>query len=184
MVRLVFRPYTHVRRTICTSISLRTSIRVSPAFILHKHSSPSFGSQLISSCSTFHKRSDAAGDAPVKGLSSRFLCTPWFSTIRFAHKLDSLVRVSRRVGTVRKSLFLGAHSHRHPNRQANPASGDPRKTNPPEQQRKNPSRYLTPSNSIKGGIRRPQKANFPPAPSFGAARSQQADPEQLEQASK
>ena len=100
MVRLVFRPYTHVRRTICTSVSLRTSIRVSPAFILHKHSSPSFGSQLISSCSTFHKRSDAAGDAPVKGLSSRFLCTLWFSTIEFAHKLDSLVRVSRRVGTL------------------------------------------------------------------------------------
>ena len=45
MVRLVFRPYTHVRRTICTSVSLRTSTKVSPGFILHKHSSPSFGSQ-------------------------------------------------------------------------------------------------------------------------------------------
>ena len=45
MVRLVFRPYTHVRRTICTSVSLRTSTRISPGFILHKHSSPSFGSQ-------------------------------------------------------------------------------------------------------------------------------------------
>ena len=114
MVRLVFRPYTHVRRTICTSVSLRTSIRVSPAFILHKHSSPSFGSQLISSCSTFHKRSDAAGDAPVKGLSSRFLCTLWFSTIEFAHKLDSLVRVSRRVGTVHKGLVLGDAQPRPP----------------------------------------------------------------------
>ena len=114
MVRLVFRPYTHVRRTICTSVSLRASIRISPDFTLHKHSSPSFGSQLISSCSTFHKRSDAAGDAPVKGLSSRFLCTPWFSTIKFAHKLDSLVRVSRRVGTLHKAWSWRCTAQSHP----------------------------------------------------------------------
>ena len=44
MVRLVFRPYTQVRRTICTSVALRTFIRVSPEFVLLKHSSPSFGS--------------------------------------------------------------------------------------------------------------------------------------------
>ena len=30
MVRLVFRPYTNVLRTICTLVSLRASIRVSP----------------------------------------------------------------------------------------------------------------------------------------------------------
>jgi hypothetical protein len=47
MVRLVFRPYTQIRRTICTSVSLRTSTRVSPGFILPKHSSPSFGSQQL-----------------------------------------------------------------------------------------------------------------------------------------
>ena len=51
MVRLVFRPYTHVRRTICTSVSLRASITVSSDFTLHKHSSPSFGSQHKCSCS-------------------------------------------------------------------------------------------------------------------------------------
>ena len=45
MVRLVFRPYTQFRRSICTSESLRTSIRVSPDFVLTRHSSPSFGSQ-------------------------------------------------------------------------------------------------------------------------------------------
>ena len=44
MVRLVFRPYTQIWRTICTSVSLWASIRVSPEFTLHKHSSPSFGS--------------------------------------------------------------------------------------------------------------------------------------------
>ena len=45
MVRLVFRPYTQIRRTICTSVSLRTSTRVSSGFVLLRHSSPSFGSQ-------------------------------------------------------------------------------------------------------------------------------------------
>ncbi|XP_003368605.1 conserved hypothetical protein [Trichinella spiralis] len=42
MVRLVFPPYTQVRRVICTSTPLRTSTRVSSGFILLKHSSPSF----------------------------------------------------------------------------------------------------------------------------------------------
>ncbi|CAN7088012.1 unnamed protein product [Brassica rapa subsp. narinosa] len=45
MVRLVFRPYTQVRRTICTSVSLRASTRVSSGFAPLRHSSPSFGSQ-------------------------------------------------------------------------------------------------------------------------------------------
>src|SRR5437868_4277718 len=49
MVRLVFRPYTQVRRTICTSVSLRTSTRVSSGFILLRHSSPSFGSRQVRS---------------------------------------------------------------------------------------------------------------------------------------
>ena len=47
MVRLVFRPYTQFRRTICTSVSLRASTRVSPGFTLFRHRSPSFGSQQI-----------------------------------------------------------------------------------------------------------------------------------------
>ena len=51
MVRLVFRPYTQMRRTICTSVSLWASIRVSPELTLHKHSSPSFGSYQMCSCS-------------------------------------------------------------------------------------------------------------------------------------
>ena len=44
-VRLVFRPYTQVRRTICTSVSLRASTRVSSGFAPLRHSSPSFGSR-------------------------------------------------------------------------------------------------------------------------------------------
>jgi len=49
MVRLVFRPYTQVRRSICTLEPLRTSTRVSPGFVLLGHSSPSFGSQHVCS---------------------------------------------------------------------------------------------------------------------------------------
>ena len=49
MVRLVFRPYTQVWRSICTSEPLRTSTRVSSGFILLRHSSPSFGSQRVRS---------------------------------------------------------------------------------------------------------------------------------------
>ena len=45
MVRLVFRPYTQVRKAICTSAHLRASTRVSSGFALLRHSSPSFGSQ-------------------------------------------------------------------------------------------------------------------------------------------
>ena len=49
MVRLVFRPYTQIWRTICTSVPLRASTRVSSGFTLFRHSSPSFGSQQICS---------------------------------------------------------------------------------------------------------------------------------------
>ena len=58
MVRLVFRPYTQVWRSICTSESLRASTRVSSGFTLLRHSSPSFGSHptcftAVSSVKTF-----------------------------------------------------------------------------------------------------------------------------------
>lgn len=46
---MVFRPYTQLWRSICTSETLRTSTRVSPGFILAKHSSLSFGSQHLCS---------------------------------------------------------------------------------------------------------------------------------------
>ena len=59
MVRLVFRPYTQLRRSICTSESLRSSIRVSPDFDLTRHSSPSFGSQRVCSCCSARSEVDA-----------------------------------------------------------------------------------------------------------------------------
>jgi len=51
MVRLVFRPYTQIRRSICTSEPLRASTRVSSGFTLSRYSSPSFGSQQLCSYS-------------------------------------------------------------------------------------------------------------------------------------
>ena len=59
MVRLVFRPYTQLRRSICTSESLRSSIRVSPDFNLARHSSPSFGSLRTCSCCSARYEVDA-----------------------------------------------------------------------------------------------------------------------------
>ena len=59
MVRLVFRPYTQLRRSICTSESLRSSTRVSPGFDLARHSSPSFGSQRACSCCSARSEVDA-----------------------------------------------------------------------------------------------------------------------------
>ena len=66
MVRLVFRPYTQIWRSICTSESLRASTRVSSGFTLFRHSSPSFGSQ--HTCST-------AG--PSQKVKTGRRCTPW-----------------------------------------------------------------------------------------------------------
>ncbi len=70
MVRLVFRPYTQVRRSICTLESLRASTRVSPGFTLLRHSSPSFGSRQI--CS--HSNLSPGGSKSVGSASCyRFL---------------------------------------------------------------------------------------------------------------
>ena len=66
MVRLVFRPYTQIRRSICTSESLRASTRVSSGFTLFRHSSPSFGSQRT--CSTAD---------PSQKFWSGHRCSPW-----------------------------------------------------------------------------------------------------------
>ena len=103
MVRLVFRPYTHVRRTICTSVSLRASIRVSPDFTLHKHSSPSFGSQHICSCAAKCNNTSSAGTA-LAVVPFRLPFASGFVTHILAHMLDSLVRVSRRVGLRRYTV--------------------------------------------------------------------------------
>ena len=108
MVRLVFRPYTQVKRTICTSVSLRASTRVSPGFTLLRHSSPSFGSQQICSYSNLSQANDrsmvprasSARFPPRRPTRARlhFHCAHRVLRTRIlAYMLDSLVRVSRRV---------------------------------------------------------------------------------------
>ena len=79
MVRLVFRPYTQLRRSICTSESLRSSIRVSPDFNLARHSSPSFGSQRVSSC--YSPRNEVDGKCRGCG---RLRHRPWATNAAFA----------------------------------------------------------------------------------------------------
>ena len=128
MVRLVFRPYTHVRRTICTSVSLRASITVSSDFTLHKHSSPSFGSQHTSSCSATgrtHIARPAVRPFDKARAPARFPCASGFATRTLARMLDSLVRVSRRVGSVRRNgTILGARRSRRT--RGAPVLGSPR----------------------------------------------------------
>ena len=83
MVRLVFRPYTQVRRTICTSVSLRASTRVSSGFALLRHSSPSFGSQQVRSHSNLSQKikvgrwcTPTRGIPPVTLLAPPWVCHP------------------------------------------------------------------------------------------------------------
>lgn len=74
MVRLVFRPYAQVGRTICTSVPRRTSTRISSGFVLLKHSSPSFGS--YRTCSTsklFERKSPGGGDYSITEITTRKL---------------------------------------------------------------------------------------------------------------
>ena len=105
MVRLVFRPYTQIRRTICTSVSLRASTRVSPGFTLFRHRSPSFGSQQICYYSNLSQANDRSmvplprrSDSHLMGRNPLYFhCASGFVTQILAYMLDSLVRVSRRV---------------------------------------------------------------------------------------
>jgi hypothetical protein len=99
MVRLVFRPYTQVRRTICTSVSLRASTRVSSGFALLRHSSPSFGSQQACSHSNLSQQIVVGGRCTREGFPPlRFLSPRGLGTHRLACMLNSSVRVSRRAG--------------------------------------------------------------------------------------
>ena len=111
MVRLVFRPYTQVGRPICTSGPLRASTRVSSGFALPGHSSPSFGSHRARSRSTCPTERDKTGRRCARersrlsrppGPASAFTAPRGVArdSLRLARALDSLVRVSRRVGWV------------------------------------------------------------------------------------
>ena len=98
MFRLVFRPFTQIRRTICTSVTLQASTRVSSGFTLFKQRSTSFGSQQIRSCSN-RSRGMVGRLCGFLHIPTRvaFTMHPRFATLLLAYLLDSLVRVSRRV---------------------------------------------------------------------------------------
>ena len=102
MVRLVFRPYTQVRRSICTLESLRPSTRVSPGFGLLRHSSPSFGSHHKCSYSNIDPEGNTSVDSAdcssyLRYETIYFHCALGDFCLRaLALMIDSLVRVSRR----------------------------------------------------------------------------------------
>ena len=129
MVRLVFRPHTQLRRTICTSVSRRSSNRFSPVFDLVTYSSPSFGSHHVYSAS--HRSKERAGDAAIVRLRIyHFHYASRFSTEVLANIIVSLVRVSRRVIEVHfvnmpntlMALASLSHSGMHPTSSRTPLS--------------------------------------------------------------
>ena len=111
MVRLVFRPYTQVRKAICTSAHLRASTRVSSGFALIRHSSPSFGSQQVRSYSNLSQKIMVGRWCRLPLPSFGFPSPRGFSTHRLAYMLDSLVRVSRRASRTPSASTLQAQIH-------------------------------------------------------------------------
>lgn len=87
IVRLVFRPYTKLMPTNCTSVRLKTSIRVSPDFIQSWHSSLSIGSH-CSNYSTF------VAPRILKIVSSLDQCSPWSVFQDGCNKLPSVHVIS------------------------------------------------------------------------------------------
>ena len=77
MVRLVFRPYTQVRRTICTSVSLRASTRVSSGFAPLRHSSPSFGSRQACSHSNPSQKDQGRSAVHPRGIPPISFLAPY-----------------------------------------------------------------------------------------------------------
>jgi hypothetical protein len=84
MVRLVFRPYTKLRRSICTLEPLQSSTRVSSGFDLASHSSPSFGSQLVRSvcASTAEADKRRDDDAPPLFSTNKRQISPFSLSLR------------------------------------------------------------------------------------------------------
>ena len=112
MVRWVFRPYTQIRRAICTLASRRTSTRVSPGFILPKYSSPSFGSSSTYSNFEIFKHTKIVLFSNQVFIAHNNRCrvdnhlfhfrsgSECLFALILAYKWDSLVRVSRRVNLI------------------------------------------------------------------------------------
>ena len=130
MVRLVFRPYTQVRRTICTSVPLRASTRISPGFTLLKHSSPSFGSKQICSYSRASQK-----------ISGGWCCqlAPWHLILTFISPMGLTPANSHVCLTpwsvfqdgCKKAVSAGSHKPLRPASASRRSFGKPRKINAP-----------------------------------------------------
>ena len=119
MVRLVFRPYTKLRRSICTLEPLQSSTRVSSGFDLASHSSPSFGSQPMrsvcaSSAEAELRRDD---DAPPLFLTNKRQISPfllslclWVSKIPMARAYVRLLGPCFKTGQVDNSWSNAANA--------------------------------------------------------------------------
>ena len=78
----VFRRYTQIRRSICTSESLRASTSVSAGFALFRHSSPSFGSRQVRSNSNLSKSRIGRSMMPLQQRSrSLSSLQPWLHSL-------------------------------------------------------------------------------------------------------
>ena len=120
MVRLVFRPYTQLRRSICTSESLRSSIRVSPDFNLARHSSPSFGSQRV--CSCYSPRNEVDGKCRYCAHKGSYLSC--WAAFAFTAPLGLVNPMTRTHVRLLGPCFKTGRRHRRPtrNREATRAS--------------------------------------------------------------
>ena len=153
MVRLVFRPYTRVWRTICTSVSLRASTRVSSDFALLRHSSPSFGSQQACSYSNLSQKIMVGRCCTPRGR-----ITPSSSYLRLAWVCRPPARMHvRLLGPCFKTGRMKSPLRRRPERAGAPEGARP----PPE----GGGRALPPKKGILGlpdGIGRPRRPTFIP----------------------
>ena len=161
MVRLVFRPYTQLRRSICTSESLRSSTRVSPGFNLARHSSPSFGSQRACSCCSARNEVDAKrrGCAPYGDHPSDSKLPFAFTT-----PLGFVSPLTRMHARLLGPCFKTGRRHRRPthDRDASRASKDTH--------RQSPLRYPPGTKPGTGGSRRPKAPRTSPRPSVRSQR--------------
>ena len=141
MVRLVFRPYTQLRRSICTSESLRSSTRVSPGFDLVRHRSPSFGSQRVGSVSVrpalrrgFERHPDAPAlfetGSPVAARSSRpnftFIAPRGFSVLPTTRPHVRLLGPCFKTGRVGPDNYFSALEARYGGRDTGHGRADER----------------------------------------------------------
>ena len=100
MVRWVFRPFTHIRRSICTSESLRASTRVSSGFAMYKQRSQHLSGPIMCAPTQIHPKKDRSTVHPLAEdpICHFHFAFKGFLALILAYMLDSLVRVSRRGG--------------------------------------------------------------------------------------